>query len=84
MQQVYHLLQAIVSIQIGALPKKLLFYLKSAGHGPGDGVRDVYFGHTHKPVLDYTYDGVRFRNGGATVKGLRFHILELELPADED
>jgi len=64
--------------------KKLLFYLKSAGHGPGDGVRDVYFGHTHKPVLDYTYDGVRFRNGGATVKGLRFHILELELPADED
>lgn len=51
-------------------------YLQSIGQGPDDGVEDVYFGHTHKRMVNYYYRGLHFHNGGAPIKGLKFRILE--------
>jgi len=56
--------------------RRVLKYLESIGQGPHDGVRDVYFGHTHKKLLNYHYRGLTFHNGGAGIKGIKFRIIE--------
>ncbi len=56
--------------------RRILKYLESIGEGPGDGVRDVYFGHTHRKLSNYHYRGLAFHNGGAPIKGVKFRILE--------
>jgi UDP-2,3-diacylglucosamine hydrolase len=49
-------------------------YLK-AELGPGfTEIHDVYFGHSHKPVTDYQWQGLRFHNTGATIHGVRSRI----------
>lgn len=56
--------------------RRLLAYLEHTGQGPQQGVRDVYFGHTHVGLSHYRYGALTFHNGGATIKGLDFRIVE--------
>ena len=42
-------------------------------------VRNIYFGHTHVPMNDYAFRGVNFHNGGATIAGLKFNMLPMQL-----
>jgi UDP-2,3-diacylglucosamine pyrophosphatase LpxH len=56
--------------------RRILKYLESIGEGPGNGVRNVYFGHTHRSLSNYRYRGLTFHNGGAPIKGSKFRIVE--------
>jgi len=56
--------------------KRIITYLNDIGHGSDAGVRNVYFGHTHRPMSHYQYGGLLFHNGGAPIKGVKFRILE--------
>ena len=56
--------------------RRIYQYLESIGQGPASGLRNVYFGHTHKRLSNYRYRGLMFHNGGAPIKGLKFRILE--------
>ncbi len=56
--------------------RRIYQYLESIGQGPANGLREVYFGHTHKRLSNYRYRGLVFHNGGAPIKGLKFRILE--------
>lgn len=56
--------------------KRILAYLENVGHGPGQGVKDVYFGHTHRPFSDFRYGGLTFHNSGGAIQGLNLQILE--------
>jgi UDP-2,3-diacylglucosamine pyrophosphatase LpxH len=56
--------------------RRILKYLESVGQGAGAGVRNVYFGHTHRHMSNYHYRGLAFHNGGAPIKGLKFRIIE--------
>jgi UDP-2,3-diacylglucosamine pyrophosphatase LpxH len=56
--------------------RRILRYLESIGEGPDNGVHDVYFGHTHRRMANYHYRGLRFHNGGAPIKGVKFRIIE--------
>lgn len=56
--------------------RRIYRYLESIGQGPEAGVRDVYFGHTHKNLADFKYRGLAFHNGGAGIKGIKFRIIE--------
>ena len=56
--------------------RRISRYLDSIGQGPANGVRDVYFGHTHKRLSAYRYRGLTFHNGGAPIKGVKFRIIE--------
>ena len=56
--------------------RRILTYLNDTGHGPEDGVRGVYFGHTHRAMADYRYGGLSFHNGGAAIRGMKFQILQ--------
>ncbi len=55
---------------------KLFQYLSEQGLDASRGVTDVYFGHTHREVHGLVYNGLRFHNGGAAIKGLGFRIVE--------
>jgi UDP-2,3-diacylglucosamine hydrolase len=57
--------------------RRILSYLEDIGQGPSNGVRNVYFGHTHRAFSDYEYGGMIFHNSGAPMKGLEFRILEV-------
>ena len=59
--------------------RRIFKYLESIGEGPGNGVRDVYFGHTHKRVTAYPYGGLTFHNGGAPIKGMKFHVVKAKV-----
>jgi UDP-2,3-diacylglucosamine pyrophosphatase LpxH len=56
--------------------RRILSYLEQIGQGPEAGVRNVYFGHTHKHMTNYVYGGLVFHSGGAPIKGLKFRILD--------
>lgn len=56
--------------------RRILAYLNSIGQGPLDGVRNVYFGHIHRNLSEYSYGGLTLHNGGAPIKGLKFRIVE--------
>jgi len=58
--------------------RRILKYLESIEQGPREGVRNVYFGHTHTKLSNYYYRGLTFHNGGAPIKGMKFRILEVE------
>jgi UDP-2,3-diacylglucosamine pyrophosphatase LpxH len=59
--------------------RKLAIYLASQGLTAESGVRDVYFGHTHRNVDGVEYQGMTFHNGGASIHGLPFRIIETRL-----
>lgn len=56
--------------------RRIAAYLRHVGEGPDSGVRHIYFGHTHRRVLNYRYRGMTFHNGGAPICGQPFRILE--------
>lgn len=55
-------------------------YLEAQGEGPSSGVRDVYFGHTHRRMNNVRFGGLNFHNPGATIRGLPFRMIEVALP----
>jgi UDP-2,3-diacylglucosamine hydrolase len=59
--------------------RRILAYLNHVGLGPDQGVRNVYFGHTHRPVEGFAFQGLTFHNGGAAIEGLDFQILEADV-----
>lgn len=53
-------------------------YLEDIGHGPKNGLRHIYFGHTHVAMSNFQFGGLTFHNGGAPIKGLQFRIIKAE------
>lgn len=62
--------------------KRVLAYLEDVGLGAVDGVKHVYFGHTHGAISDFEYAGVCFHNAGSPMKGMEFNILRVEIDAE--
>ena len=57
--------------------KRILAYLERLGHTPDNGMKDVYFGHTHVGMDHFEYHGVRFHNGGAPIRGVPFRVVTI-------
>ena len=70
---------AILSIREIVVLGRIHEYAAQIGHGPDNGVTDVYFGHTHFDLDGVNYRGLTFHNGGAAIKGLRFRIVDASL-----
>ena len=75
-----HCLVANVARRHSWVLKKVYRYLAEQGLNKETGVRDVYFGHTHRPLRSVEYQGLRFHNGGASIRGVTFHIIKTLLP----
>jgi UDP-2,3-diacylglucosamine pyrophosphatase LpxH len=75
-----HRLAMHVAIRQKSVLTKLSKYLAAEGLGAEDGVKYVYFGHTHRQVDGISFAGLVFYNGGASIKGLSFRVLETLLP----
>lgn len=70
---------AVLSIREMVVLRRIKEYVERLGHGELDGVSDVYFGHTHIELDDIQYQGLRFHNGGAAIRGMNFRIVETTL-----
>lgn len=57
--------------------RRILRYLEEIGHGPDDGVRHVYFGHTHRQMSGFEYGGLTFHNSGSPMRGVPFRIVKV-------
>jgi UDP-2,3-diacylglucosamine hydrolase len=81
MARLHRLAVHVVKRQVTVL-KTLSRYLAEQGYSASSGVTDVYFGHTHREMDGVVFKGLTFHNGGASIKGLGFRIIEtrLELP----
>lgn len=75
-----HCLVANVARRHGWVLKKVYRYLAEQGLNSETGVKDVYFGHTHRPLRSVEYRGLRFHNGGASIRGVSFHIVQTLIP----
>jgi UDP-2,3-diacylglucosamine pyrophosphatase LpxH len=58
---------------------RLIHYLDEVGHGPKNGLRHIYFGHTHVAMSNFQFGGLTFHNGGAPIKGLEFRIIKADV-----
>lgn len=74
-----HRLVAAVAHRRRRTFKRLLRYLEHHSCGHLHGVRRVVFGHTHRFIPGLSFEGVRFYNPGATVRGVPFQPVLLEL-----
>ena len=63
--------------------KRLTQYLSNVGLHPDQGIRRVFFGHTHGIVKDFEFAGLVFYNSGAPLKTLACEILRFETSGDE-
>ena len=59
--------------------KRIWEYLANEEVDVAGTVKNVYFGHTHVPMQDFSYRGVQFHNGGASISGLKFNMLPMQL-----
>jgi UDP-2,3-diacylglucosamine hydrolase len=59
--------------------RRILRSLAEHGNHIGQEIRDVYFGHTHRPFTDFEYRGVRFHNTGAAIRGLEMNLLRVRV-----
>jgi UDP-2,3-diacylglucosamine hydrolase len=59
--------------------ERITSYLEHIGHCAATGTRDVFFGHTHRPLHGFEHAGLRFHNPGAPIKGTPFRVLEAEI-----
>ena len=72
------------------MARRIVYYLSDLDRShPGvvDGVRDVYYGHTHLPIDGFEYDGLRFHNTGSAVRRGGFNMLTFDVDGsavDED
>jgi UDP-2,3-diacylglucosamine hydrolase len=55
--------------------RRIVSYLHRVGQGPEQGVKHVYFGHTHDALSHYRHGGLALHNGGAPIAGLDFRIV---------
>lgn len=64
--------------------ERLTRYLQAHGHTPDSGLEHVYFGHTHRRLDQFQYEGLTFSNPGAAIKGLPFQPLSPRLSPDAE
>jgi hypothetical protein len=58
---------------------RIMRYVRALDAGSSEGGRNVYFGHTHRALVNRLWEGRRFHNGGAPIPGLPFQILKADL-----
>ena len=74
-----HRLVAAVAHRRRRTFKRLLRYLDHHDCGHHQGIRRVVFGHTHRYIPGLSFEGIRFYNPGATVRGVPFQPVLIEL-----
>lgn len=63
--------------------QRLLTYLVAHHLGPQQGIRRVVFGHTHRHEPGKSYGGLRFYNPGATIRGVPFQPVLLQIESSD-
>jgi UDP-2,3-diacylglucosamine hydrolase len=62
--------------------RRLTHYLDHTAAGWRQSVRHCYFGHTHLPFTDYSFQGITYHNTGSAIGGMPFNPLAFDVAAD--
>lgn len=65
-----------------SLAEKIISYVSHHEPGQLDGVKTIFFGHTHVPFSNFSYRGITFHNTGSFIKGLKWNPMTFELPLE--
>jgi UDP-2,3-diacylglucosamine hydrolase len=58
--------------------RRILRSLRAYHTDLADGIRHVYFGHTHRTFSNFQYGGLTFHNTGSAIQGLRCDLLTVK------
>jgi len=58
------------------LAQKILSYIRCTQPSILNGVRHIYFGHTHVPIDNFEYENFIFHNTGSMIRGLPWRPME--------
>jgi UDP-2,3-diacylglucosamine hydrolase len=83
----HHIYSALVALRMHVLASRMsntrecarliLRNLRKFEPDLAEGLTDVYFGHVHRTLRDFLYDGVRFHNTGASIRGVDCRVLRV-------
>ncbi|MCB0332894.1 MAG: metallophosphoesterase [Bdellovibrionales bacterium] len=59
--------------------QRVLEYFETHEQEILDGVRHIFFGHTHSPFSALEHDGFIFHNTGSMIRGMKHNFVEFEL-----
>jgi len=74
-----HRAAATIAFPHRAVLRELHRYADRLEASGGGTIRDVFFGHTHRPMERTPYQGRRYHNGGAPIDGVDFRIIEEDI-----
>jgi UDP-2,3-diacylglucosamine pyrophosphatase LpxH len=66
----------------GGTVRRVAYHLDEVMPGWRDEIDHCYFGHTHRPLADHSFEGVRFHNTGSGIRGMGFQPLTFMLGPD--
>ena len=58
--------------------RRIWHHLNDAAPEVLEGVRNVFFGHTHLPFANFPYRGINFHNTGSALKGCELNFLKFQ------
>ena len=58
--------------------RRIIAYLDKTMGDQASAVREIYFGHLHKPFSNFSYDRFVFHNTGAALFGMKLNIMRFE------
>ncbi|MEE3074858.1 MAG: hypothetical protein VX739_04205 [Planctomycetota bacterium] len=61
------------------MAERLVYYIDCHPELDRNSISQVYFGHTHVAMEGYEFAGLKFHNGGAPMKGLKFCMIDAEI-----
>ena len=65
------------------ISKRILSYLEHCAPDARDGLREVYFGHTHLPFTGFRYRNVTFHNTGSAVRPKLFRMYGVDVDDEQ-
>ena len=74
-----HKLPAFFVHRSRQVAERLVYYIDCHPELDRNSISQVYFGHTHVAMEGYEFAGLKFHNGGAPMKGLKFCMIDAEI-----
>ena len=74
-----HRLPAFFIHRSRQVAERLVYYIDRNPELNRNSISQVYFGHTHVVMDGYEFEGLKFHNAGAPMKGLKFRMVDAEI-----
>ncbi len=63
------------------LAERIISYVSHYEPQQLEGIKTIFFGHTHVSFSNFSHEGITFHNTGSFIKGLKWNPMSFELPS---